>query len=83
MTKPEWQELLREHVLEFTFTKVDGTERKMKATLKASFLPPIEDVKAETDLGPENVVRCWDVDKAAWRSFRTDTVTKGPQLLQE
>ena len=39
-TRDELMETLRKEVLEVTFKKLDGDERKMPCTLITSFLPP-------------------------------------------
>jgi hypothetical protein len=66
------ENLLREHVVLVTFTKVDGSERKMSCTLIDNLIK----IKPEgRDLTRnENIVRVWDTEKEAWRSFRRDSV---------
>jgi hypothetical protein len=67
---------LRDGICKVTFTKKDGTERHMKCTLSEAFMPHIEfskDTKAPKPTNKE-VVKCWDLDKDAWRSFRVDSV---------
>lgn len=70
---------LREFVAEVSFTKVDGQNRVMRCTLKPELLPAKyvnEEIEAEKNFHAENldVIRAWDVQKAAWRSFRMDSV---------
>lgn len=69
---------LRENVLEVYFTKVDGSERLMRCTLKEDLLPDSykEEKDQETDFHQKNqdVVACWDVQKGGWRSFRIDSI---------
>lgn len=57
------------------FTKVDGTEREMRCTLKEGVVPQYER-KTETKhkKHSDEVCSVWDVDLAAWRSFRWDAV---------
>ena len=67
---------LRDGICKVTFTKKDGTERQMKCTLNEKFMPLIEfakDTKAPVESTKE-VVKCWDLEKEAWRSFRVDSV---------
>ena len=69
--------LLKDGVCTVKFDKADGTERKMRCTLNEKLLP--EDDRAgavAVALKPsnDNVVACWDLDKAGWRSFRIDSV---------
>jgi hypothetical protein len=62
------------------FKKADNTIREMKATLNEAHMPvderPTEDQKnyAYNDDGEHSVIRVWDLDKEAWRSFRVDRV---------
>ena len=69
---------LRDHVLEVTFTKVNGEQRVMRCTLKENLLPESykTDIKEENDFHQKNpdVIACWDVQKGGWRSFRIDSV---------
>lgn len=66
---------LHASVCKVTFTKVDGTERVMRATLKEESLPQREGTATTTTHRSENLVTVWDVDKNDWRSFRLDKVT--------
>lgn len=73
----ELKELLKTSVVNVTFTKVDGTERKMVCTLSESFLHDkkattieVENVKTVND----NIFTVYDLEKDAWRSFRLDSV---------
>jgi len=70
---------LREFVAEVSFTKVDGQNRVMRCTLKPDLLPAkyiTEEIEAEKKFHAENtdVIRAWDVQIGAWRSFRMDSV---------
>jgi len=75
---------LRENVMEVFFTKVNGEERHMKCTLMPGLLPPNADLthleEAHKKAENQSVIACWDLEKAAWRSFRVDSV-KMVQLL--
>ena len=69
--------LLKDTVVTVVFTKADGTEREMKATLQESVLPEVQQ-----DFGSDAPVRAkskdalsvWDVDANGWRSFRWDSI---------
>lgn len=81
--KMELKEKLREKVAEVTFTKADGTERKMVCTLMDEYLPeisprPLEEARKEND----SVLAVWDLEKEAWRSFRLDSVTNVLYMTQ-
>lgn len=72
---------LRSHVLEVTFTKVNGEQRVMRCTLKQDLLPKsyVENLSEQTKEKEfhqtnENVIAAWDVQKGGWRSFRIDSV---------
>lgn len=56
-----------------TFVKRDGTERKMECTLKQDLLPQ-EEIKEQTREPNPNVLKVWDLEKSAWRSFRYDSI---------
>lgn len=66
------------------FTKVDGSVRRMPATLHHSLIPedqtqPLKgvDVNESSDKTrkvSEDTVVCFDLEKQAWRSFRVDSV---------
>lgn len=59
------------------FTKVDGEKRTMPCTLNPAFMPeqPVLEGKAVKKTN-DNVISVWCLDKAAWRSFRVDSVTE-------
>jgi len=69
---------LRFGACEIIFTKVDGTERKLRCTLMDKYLPPKTtngDIMEEHKK-PENLdlVAAWDLEAGGWRSFRVDSV---------
>jgi hypothetical protein len=74
--------LLRDPQLEtlcITFTKKDGTERKMFCTLAESKIPTDKLPKGESEAGSQttgSAVRVFDVEVQEWRSFRWDSVIK-------
>ena len=63
-----------------TFTKKDGTERKMQCTLVFSKIPtdkhPKSISESETSSTSGSAVRVFDTQLGEWRSFRWDSVTK-------
>jgi hypothetical protein len=73
---------LREGVVQFSFEKVkDGEVRTMSATLKTDLIP--EDKmpksgKVDDSVEGLSTVRCFDVDKGEWRSFRIDKLVTFP-----
>ena len=70
--------VLQKGVAQITFTKVDGTERLMKCTLKEDIIPtPPADVASKSTVKrheAQNVISVWDVEKEGWRSFRWDSI---------
>jgi len=86
-TRNELMETLRKEVLEVTFKKLNGDERKMPCTLIASFLPPAKkddplSQKKVRELS-DKVCAVWAVESKAFRSFRYDRVTKVEVIAKE
>lgn len=74
--KFEVKENLRKCVATVTFTKADGSVRKMTCSLMDQYMPeigdkPLQEARKEND----DVLAVWDLDKNAWRSFRLDSIT--------
>lgn len=66
--------LLRERNVVVTFTKKDGTDRKMECTLQEGVVVPHEKTTdREKAINPDTLA-VWDVEKNAWRSFRLDSI---------
>lgn len=79
MNKQEIIDNLKIAICTVKFKKVDGTERDMSCTLHESLLPPpkeaVSSTKKNRGLTESNDhVVVWDMDKAAWRSFRIDSI---------
>lgn len=55
------------------FIKKDGSERDMRCTLKADLLPEQENTESKREPSPD-VLKVWDLEKNAWRSFRFDSI---------
>ena len=70
-------EQLSNNIAWIEFTKKDGSNRKMKCTLRADLLPKRE-VKEDSTPKPinEEIISVFDLEKDAWRSFRVDSVTE-------
>jgi len=68
-TRDKLIELLRDEVVEITFTKLDGDERVMPCTLKESYFP---DPKKETSQKNDKVIAVWAIESKGFRSFRYD-----------
>ena len=74
----QWlRDLLRTNIVEVIFTKSDGTERKLKCTLKADKLPVKEESGDDTPKRKKSnpdLVSVYDVENNGWRSFRFDSI---------
>ena len=68
-----YTDLLHDNVCVCVFEKVDGTKRTMICTLQSDQLP-IKESTGSTYVVPDYQVRCFDVQKQAWRSFNIDSV---------
>jgi hypothetical protein len=66
-------------VVEITFLKLDGDERKMPCTLITSFLPPAkkDDPLSQKKVREvsDKVCAVWAIEAKGFRSFRYDRVT--------
>ena len=78
-----FQKWLRGHLragpVTVTFTKKDGTERKMKCTTDTTLImfkdPTIVESKSTTTRKVnEDIMPVFDLENAAWKSFRWDSV---------
>lgn len=77
MNREELVSKLQKGVVTVTFTKVDGSERVMKATLMPEVLPKVSGTTTtSTRRKNEEVLSVWDTEKAAWRSFKLANVIK-------
>jgi hypothetical protein len=77
MNKYELKQQLQGNVATVVFTKADGTERTMRCTLLAEYLPVPEGVQLLTESvrnENDNVLSVWDIENGGWRSFRLDSI---------
>jgi hypothetical protein len=66
-------EQLKSGIVNIVFTKTDGTQRKMRATLAESYILPEPEPKHTPARKKNSATQSvWDVDVKAWRSFRWD-----------
>ena len=88
MQKEQIVNRLRSEAVNLSFEKADGTVRHMFCTLRSDYLP--ESTATEQTLlteekndNPDHVV-VWDIEKAAWRSFKPSRVISfGEQVYRE
>jgi len=77
----EWvKSLLKENVITLTFTKKDGTERVMKATLAEDWVPPTNGETTRKQNDESQAV--WDTEAQGWRAFRWDSLKSVALTLQ-
>lgn len=73
----EWvKNILQNETATLTFTKKDGTIRKMRASLRESDFPSFEKKTDAVRKVNEEVLSVVDLDKREWRSFRFDSLKK-------
>lgn len=71
----EWlKDVLRNEGAEITFTKLDGSERVLKATLNESKIPADFAPKASGRAKSDESLAVFDIEAQGWRSFRWDSV---------
>lgn len=77
-TKQQLMEMLQKEVVEVTFLKLDGEERKMPCTLVPSMLPPAKKDDPLTQKKvreiSDKVIAVWAIESKGFRSFRYDRV---------
>ena len=86
-SRDDLMEMLRKEVMEVTFLKLNGDERKMPCTLIASFLPPAKKDDPMTQKKvrevSDKVCAVWAVEAKGFRSFRYDRVTKTEVIAKD
>jgi hypothetical protein len=74
-TRDELKTLLKENIVNLSFTKKDGSERKMKCTLKTDLLPKVEfDANKPKKAENLDVLPVWDIENEGFRSFRLESL---------
>jgi len=77
MNPADLVQLLKQHILEITFTKVDGELRVMPCTLRDDRLPsrpPVVEGQAPRREKPPGTISVFCTDKNEWRSFRFENL---------
>jgi len=76
--KQQLKEALQKNEVGITFTKRDGTERRMQCTLSTSRIPgehlPKGTGDTSTSKTSTEALAVFDIEKSAWRSFRWDSI---------
>lgn len=74
-TKQKLEKKLRNHVCNVEFTKMDGTRRQMRATLRPDMVEEYSATSTRRERKvPSNQVPVYDLDKGEWRSFTVEQV---------
>jgi hypothetical protein len=73
MTKNDITTMLTNSICNIVFTKLDGTERKLRCTLRSDLLPIKEKETKQRKQSPD-VQPVFDLDSNAWKAFRFDSV---------
>lgn len=67
---------MRNGVVEFSYTKKDGSERLAKGTLNFEIMGEENQPKAGVDYDSNNTTRYFDVNSNGWRSFKNENFIK-------
>lgn len=66
---------LFKNIMSVDFIKKDGTQRKLRCTLRPDLLPPQTDLEEAVSKTPSATsLAVWDLDNDGWRSFRYDSI---------
>lgn len=66
---------LATEILNVTFIKKDGSERKMKCTLMEDKIPSEKAPKGSEKSKSDEVLPVFDIESDGWRSFRWDSIS--------
>jgi len=66
--------LITNYHTKVTFIKVDGSTRDMVCTLNPNDIPDEHKPKSQSHTNNMDVIRVYDLESKAWRSFRYDSV---------
>lgn len=77
---PEFAQYLREYLSEaklaVTFTKKDGTSRRLLCTKQMDIIPMDKQPKGTGSTPTGDAVAAFDLEKEEWRSFNTANITR-------
>ena len=76
----DFAQYLREYLIEapiaVTFTKKDGTSRRLLCTKQESVIPTDKLPKGTGSAPKGDAVAAFDIEKQEWRSFNTSNITR-------
>lgn len=79
----EWlRGLLQVQKATISFTKKDGTKRKMICTLKEGMIPSDQIPKGSGKATSEEALAVFDLEKQEWRSFRYDSIKRVQFIIE-
>ena len=74
-SEKEWlRKILRNEIIDVTFLKKDGSERKMQCTLLSEEIPTDMVPKGSNKTQSNETIAVFDVENQGWRSFRWDSI---------
>jgi|LakMenEpi03Aug12_release.lakeMendotaPanAssembly.Ray.scaffolds.fasta_scaffold431129_2 hypothetical protein len=79
--KKSFVNLLETNCVEVTFTKVNGEDRVIKATLMPSAFKDYQFVNSNKPKH-NDVCAVWDMECQEWRSFRFDSIKKFSLIIE-
>ena len=73
--KEQLVELLKNQVVVFNYTKINGEPRQLTGTLKPELLPvqTITETQVKKEPNP-NILAVYDVEKDGWRSMKIENI---------
>lgn len=75
ITKDELRQLIHKAgAVDITFTKSDGTERVLKATLNPDVVVPYEKKTSRVKKDNPDVIAVWDLEAGSWRSINVNRI---------
>jgi len=76
-SEKEWlRKALRNEIINVTFLKKDGSERKMQCTLLSEEIPTDMAPKGSNKTQSTETIAVFDVENQGWRSFRWDSINE-------
>jgi hypothetical protein len=74
-SEKEWlRKILRNEIIDVTFLKKNGSERKMQCTLLSEEIPTDMVPKGTKKTQSTETIAVFDVENQGWRSFRWDSI---------
>lgn len=68
------RDLLKNGTYSVKFTKVDGSERTLRCTLRSDILPPAPITEGAKRKSSPDTISAWDTENSGWRSFKISNI---------